>query len=234
MNRDLGVWTNEDSALVLIDYQPEQFESIRSDTPQDLIELNTRWLARVAKAFDVPIVLSTVGVASGRLSPTQPAIAAELEGIEPIDRSSMNSFEDQAFREAVAATGRQRLIFGALQTEVCLTFAVIEALKAGYAAQFVADAVGGRSEVAHLTGIERMSLAGAVPNTTLAVVMEWFRDWAGPLADAAREVTVWYLAEAGSPMRGPRSKTARNTSKRALPARLNPDLPPGRASSSVR
>ena len=195
MNRDLGVWTNEDSALVLIDYQPEQFESIRSDTPQDLIELNTRWLARAAKSFDVPIVLSTVGVASGRLSPTQPAIAAELEGIEPIDRSSMNSFEDQAFREAVAATGRKRLIFGALQTEVCLTFAVIEALKAGYEAQFVTDAVGGRSEVAHLTGIERMSLAGAVPNTTLAVVMEWFRDWAGPLADAAREVTVWYLAE---------------------------------------
>jgi nicotinamidase-related amidase len=195
MNRDLGVWTNEDSALVLIDYQPEQFESIRSDTPQDLIELNTRWLARAAKAFDVPIVLSTVGVASGRLSPTQPAIAAELAGIEPIDRSSMNSFEDQAFREAVAATGRKRLIFGALQTEVCLTFAVIEALKAGYEAQFVTDAVGGRSEVAHRTGIERMSLAGAVPNTTLAVVMEWFRDWGGPLADAAREVTVWYLAE---------------------------------------
>jgi len=195
MNRDLGVWTNEDSALVLIDYQPEQFESIRSDTPQDLIELNTRWLARAAKAFDVPVVLSTVGVASGRLSPTQPAIAAELEGIEPIDRSSMNSFEDQAFREAVAATGRKRLIFGALQTEVCLTFAVIEALKAGYAAQFVADAVGGRSEVAHLTGIERMSLAGAVPNTTLAVVMEWFRDWTGPLAEPAREVTAWYLGE---------------------------------------
>ena len=195
MNRDLGVWTSEDSALVLIDYQPEQFESIRSDTPQDLIELNTRWLARAAKAFDVPIVLSTVGVASGRLSPTQPAIAAELAGIEPIDRSSMNSFEDQAFREAVAATGRKRLIFGALQTEVCLTFAVIEALKAGYEAQFVTDAVGGRSEVAHRTGIERMSLAGAVPNTTLAVVMEWFRDWGGPLADAAREVTVWYLAE---------------------------------------
>ena len=195
MNRDLGVWTSEDCALVLIDYQPEQFESIRSETPEDLIELNTRWLARAAKAFDVPIVLSTVGVDSGRLSPTQPAIPAELEGIEPIDRSSMNSFEDQAFRDAVAATGRKRLIFGALQTEVCLTFAVIEALKAGYEAQFVTDAVGGRSELAHRTGIERLSLAGAVPNTTLAVVMEWFRDWAGPLADAAREVTVWYLAE---------------------------------------
>src|SRR6201993_4038112 len=195
MNRDLGVWTNEDCALVLIDYQPEQFESIRSDTPQDLIGLNTRWLARAAKAFGVPVVLSTVGVASGRLSPTQPAIAAELEGIEPIDRSSMNSFEDQAFRAAVAATGRKRLIFGALQTEVCLTFAVIEALKAGYEAQFVTDAVGGRSEIAHLTGIERLSVAGAVPNTALGVVVEWFRDWAGPLAEPARKVTGWYLTE---------------------------------------
>jgi nicotinamidase-related amidase len=195
MNRDLGVWTSNDCALVLIDYQPEQFESIRSETPQDLIELNTRWLARAAKAFDVPIVLSTVGVGSGRLSPTQPAIAAELEGIEPIDRSSMNSFESEAFREAVAATGRKRLVFGALQTEVCLTFAVIEAVKAGYEAQFVTDAVGGRSDVAHLTGIERMSLAGAVPNTALGVIVEWFRDWAGPLAEPARKVTGWYLTE---------------------------------------
>jgi nicotinamidase-related amidase len=195
MNRDLGVWTNEDCALVLIDYQPEQFASIRSETPADLIELNTRWLARAAKAFDVPIVLSTVGVASGRLSPTQPAILAELEGIEPIDRSSMNSFEDQAFREAVVATGRRRLIFGALQTEVCLTFAVIEALKAGYEAQFVTDAVGGRSEIAHQTAIDRLSFAGAVPNTALGVVAEWFRDWGGPLADAARGVLGWYVAE---------------------------------------
>jgi nicotinamidase-related amidase len=195
MNKDLGVWTSEECALVLIDYQKEQIESIRSETPADLIELHVRFLVRTAKAFGVPIVLSTVGVAYGFNSPTQPAILAELPDIEPIDRSSMDSFEDQAFREAVAATGRKRLIFGALQTEVCLTFAVIEALKAGYEAQFVTDAVGGRSEVAHLTGIERMSLAGAVPNTTLAVVMEWFRDWAGPLADVAREVTVWYLAE---------------------------------------
>jgi nicotinamidase-related amidase len=195
MNRDLGVWTSDDCALVLIDYQPEQFESIRSETPQDLIELNTRWLARAAKAFDVPIVLSTVGVGSGRLSPTQPAIAAELEGIEPIDRSSMNSFESYAFREAVAATGRRRLIFGALQTEVCLAFAVIEALKAGYEAEFVSDAVGSRSEIAHRTGVRRLSAAGAVPNTTLAVAMEWFRDWTGPLAEPAREVTAWYLGE---------------------------------------
>jgi nicotinamidase-related amidase len=195
MNRELGVFTSEDCALVLIDYQPEQLESIRSDTAHDLIELHTRWLVRAAKAFHMPIVLSTVGVESGRLSPTLPAIADELEGVEPIDRTSMNSFEDRGFREAVAATGRKRLVFGALQTEVCLTFAVIEALKAGYEAQFVTDAVGGRSEIAHQTGIQRMSLAGAVPNTTVAVVMEWFRDWDGPLAEPGREVTAWYLLE---------------------------------------
>ena len=96
MNRDLGVWTNDDSALVLIDYQRDQFESIRSETPADLIELNTRWLVRAAKAFDVPIVLSTIGVESGINSPTVPAIAAELDGIEPIDRSSTNSFDSDA------------------------------------------------------------------------------------------------------------------------------------------
>jgi nicotinamidase-related amidase len=195
MNRDLGVRTNEDCALVLIDYQPEQFESLGSETPADLIELNTRWLARAAKAFDVPIVLSTIGVEAGANGPTLPTIAVELEGIEPIDRSSTNSFDSDAFREAVAATGRKRLIFGALQTEVCLAFAVIEALKAGYEAEFVTDAVGSRSEIAHRTGVRRLSLAGAVPNTTLAVVMEWFRDWAGPLAEPARRVTGWYLAE---------------------------------------
>jgi len=195
MNRELGVWTNEECALVLIDYQQDQLESIRSETPADLIELNTRWLARAAKAFDVPIVLSTIGVEAGINRPTEPAIAAELEGVESIDRSSTNSFESEAFRDAVAATGRKRLIFGALQTEVCLAFAVIEALKAGYEAQFVTDAVGSRSEIAHRTGMERLSLAGAVPNTALGVVVEWFRDWGGPLAEAAREVTGWYLAE---------------------------------------
>src|SRR5689334_12979929 len=99
MNRDLGVWTSEECALVLIDYQKEQLESIRSETPAELIELHVRWLAKTARAFDVPVVLSTVGVEYGFNSPTQPAILAELPDIEPIDRSSMNSFESQEFRE---------------------------------------------------------------------------------------------------------------------------------------
>jgi len=196
MNRDLGVWTYEDCALVLIDYQPEQLEAIRSETPADLIELHTRWLARTAKAFDVPIVVSTVGVESGRLSRTPPALLAELDGIELIDRSSMAAFESEAFRDAVAATGRERLIFGGLQTEVCLAFAVIEALKSGYEAQFVTDAVGSRSQIEHRTAIERLSLAGAVPNTAIGVFCELFRDWAGPLGPAAQELSGWYFREA--------------------------------------
>jgi nicotinamidase-related amidase len=195
MNRDLGVWTYDDCALVLIDYQREMFEVIRSETRADLVELNTRLLARTAKALDMPIVLSTVGVGYGFNGPTQPAILGELPDIEVIDRTSMNAFEDQAFREAVAATGRKQLIIGGLHTEICLSFATVHALKAGYDAMFVTDAVGGRSQVAHRTGLERLSHAGAVPSTALAVNTELFRDWASPLAGPARDVIYWYFTE---------------------------------------
>ena len=196
MNKDLGVWTHEDCALVLIDYQKEMFEVIRSETDAALVELHVRLLARIAKALDMPIVLSTVGVGLGFNGPTLPSVLAELEGVEPIDRSSMNAFEDDAFREAVKATGRKRLIIGGLHTEICLTFATVQALKDGYDAMFVTDAVGGRSQVAHRTGIERLAHAGAVPTTALAVNTELFRDWASPAAGAAGEVIYWYFTEA--------------------------------------
>jgi nicotinamidase-related amidase len=195
MAKELGVWTYEDCAFVLIDYQKEMFETIRSETRADLAELNVRLLARAAKAFDLPVVLSTVGVAYHINGPTRPAIAAELPGLEPIDRTSMNAFEDRPFREAIAKTGKKRLIVGGLHTEICLAFAVVEALKAGYEVMFVTDAVGGRSQTAHRTAIERMEHAGAVPTTALAVVTELFRDWNSPLAGKAREVIYWYFAE---------------------------------------
>ncbi len=169
MNRDLGVWT--------------------------VVELNVRLLARTAKAFNMPIVLSTVGVTAGFNGPTRPAILSELPGVQVLDRTTMNAFEDRAFREAVKKTGRKRLIFGGLHTEICLTFATVQALKDGYEAMFVTDAVGGRSQTAHRTAIERLSHAGAVPNTALAVLCELFRDWTSPLADKAREVIAWYFAE---------------------------------------
>jgi nicotinamidase-related amidase len=195
MNNELGVWTSEDCALVLIDYQNEMFEVIRSETSADLVEMHVRLLAKAAKAFDMPIVLSTVGVGFGFNGPTLPSVLSELEGIEPIDRSSMNAFEDEAFSEAVRATGRKRLIIGGLHTEICLTFATVQALKDGYEVMFVADAVGGRSQAAHRTGIERLSHAGAVPTTALAVVTELFRDWASPLAAPAQDVIYWYFNE---------------------------------------
>jgi nicotinamidase-related amidase len=143
----------------------------------------------------MPIVLSTVGVAYHINGSTRPAIAAELPGLEPIDRTSMNAFEDRPFREAIERTARKRLIIGGLHTEICLAFAVVEALKRDYEVMFVADAVGGCSQTAHRTAIERMAHAGAVPTTALAVVTELFRDWASPLADKARDVINWYFAE---------------------------------------
>jgi nicotinamidase-related amidase len=109
MMKDLGVWTAEDSALVLIDYQNEMFEVIRSETNADLVELHVRLLAKTATAFGIPRVLSTVGVEYGFNGPTLPSFLSELDGIVPIDRSSMNAFEDSAFREAVKATGRSDL-----------------------------------------------------------------------------------------------------------------------------
>jgi nicotinamidase-related amidase len=191
----LGVWTSDDCALVLIDYQKEMFQSIRSETSADLVELHVRLLARTAKAFNMPIVLSTVGVQAGFNGPTRPAILAELPGASAIDRTSMNAFEDQAFREAVKKTSRKRLIIAGLHTEICLTFASVQALKDGYDVMYVADAVGGRSQVAHRTAIARLAHAGAVPTTALAVLTELFRDWRSPLAKQALEVIEWYFEE---------------------------------------
>jgi nicotinamidase-related amidase len=195
MTNDLGVWTADDCALVLIDYQKEMFEVIRSETSADLVEMHVRLLARTAKAFDVPIVLSTVGVGYGFNGPTLPSILAEIEGVEPIDRSSMNAFEDEAFTQAVKSTGRKRLIIGGLHTEICLTFASVSALKAGYDVMYVTDAVGGRSQAAHGTAIQRLAHAGGVPTTALAVTTELFRDWAGPLYEPALDTIYWYFRE---------------------------------------
>src|SRR3954451_4250986 len=198
MASDLGVWKAEDCALVLIDYQPAMMEVIRSETNADLVELHARMLAKTAKAYDMPIVLSTVGVELGFNGPTIPSILEELDGIDPIDRTSVNAFEDDGFREAIEATGSKRLIIGARHTAICIACTTVEARKTGYDVLYVADAVGGRSEVAHRTSIERLAYAGAVPPTALAVVTETFRDWASPLSEAAGGVIYWYFNEVGN------------------------------------
>lgn len=153
---------------MLIDCQNEIFEIMRSETRSDLDELHARLSAKTTKAFGMPIVLSTVGVEYGFNGSTLPSIVSKLDSIEPINWSSMNEFEDQAFRQAAEATGRKRLIIGGFQAEICLMFTTVQALKDGYNVLHVTDAVGGRSQTARSTGIERLADAGAVPTTPLA------------------------------------------------------------------
>ena len=195
MRKAEGVWRYQDVALVLIDYQKEMFDTVRSETGPELIDLNVRLLIKAAKAFNIPVVLSTVGVEMGVNQPTRQSILDELPGIQIIDRSSMNAWEDPVFRKAVEKTGKKRLIFGALYTEICLAFPVVDALQDGYEVTFVVDAVGGLSQLAHRTAIDRLAHAGGVPNTALALVTELFRDWKSPVADKARAIIKPYLAE---------------------------------------
>jgi nicotinamidase-related amidase len=189
-----GIWDASECALILIDYQPEMFKAVRSMDPKEL-EMNIVTLTKTAKAFDIPVVLSTVGVEMGVNHATIEALAQVIPESHPIDRSSMNAWEDKNFLKAVKATGRKRLVFGALWTEICLAFPVVDALKDGYDVAIVADAVGGQSKEEHDIAMLRMIHAGAVPNTTTAMIAEWFRDWKSPRAKAGREILVPYLKE---------------------------------------
>jgi nicotinamidase-related amidase len=195
MSKQQSVLKYEEAALILIDYQKEMFEQVRSEVPPALIELNVRLLIKIAKAFGMPIVLSTVGVQMGVNGPTRESILAELPDARVIDRSSMNAWEDDAFRAAIKGSGRKRLVFAALWTEICLAFPVVDALREGYEVTFVVDAVGGMSQLAHTTAIQRLVAAGAVPQTTVAVVAELFRDWKSPAGGRAREILKPYLSD---------------------------------------
>ena len=143
--------TPQNAALVLIDYQPSQFATVRS-MDQDLLRKNVVSTVKAAKAFGLPIVHSTVNVASGQQQPTVPELAELLEDNPPIDRTSVNSWEDIDFVAAVHATGRRKLIFCALWTEVCMAFAALDALREGYEVYPVVDAIGGTSLEAHRAG----------------------------------------------------------------------------------
>lgn len=168
--------TPQNSALVLIDYQPSQFATVRSiDT--DLLLKNIVSTLKAVKAFDLPVVHSTVNVANGQ-EPTVPELAELLEAEPPIDRTTVNSWEDVEFLEAVRATGRRKLIFCALWTEVCMSFAALDALREGYEVYPVVDAIGGTSPEAHRAGLERVVQAGGRPISWVSLACELQRDWA--------------------------------------------------------
>lgn len=167
--------TPANSALVVIDYQPSQVQTVRSmDT--DLLVRNIVSVARIAKTYGLPIVLSTVNVANGQ-GRTVPELAEVLSDNAEIDRTQINAWEDVEFRAAVESTGRKKLIMTALWTEVCLTFPSLDALRAGYEVYPVVDAVGGTSLEAHRAGLERIGQAGAQPISWVSLACELQRDW---------------------------------------------------------
>lgn len=187
--------TPENAALILIDYQPPQINTIRSMDSRELIA-NAVSLAQTAKAYGLPMILSTVGVASGLNPDTVTALKGAMQGAINIDRSSINAWEDADFVKAVEATGRKKLIMGALWTEVCLAFPATDALRAGYEVFVPYDAVAGTSTVAHQSGLRRCELLGAQPVSWIAVLCELQRDW-------AHESTTAAMVKIGSENGGP-------------------------------
>jgi len=186
--------TPENCALVLIDYQPEQIATVTS-SPVAEIFLNVIALCKLARAYDVPVILSTVGVGLGVNQGSAAEILAELPGVREIDRTGVNSWEDPEFRKAIEATGRRKIVIGGLWTEVCLAFPTLDMLAEGYEVYPVADAVGGISPVSHDRAFDRMIAAGAQPVTAISFGSELMRNWARPSSDEFRKVLRWYFPQ---------------------------------------
>jgi nicotinamidase-related amidase len=168
--------TPQNAALLIIDFQPVQVHSIASMEKRTLVA-NVTAVARTAKLYGLPIVLTTVNVSTGRNEPTIHQLREVLGDVEAIDRTSINAWEDADFAAAVRATGRKKLIMVALWTEVCLVFPALDALQAGFEVYPVIDAVGGTSPAAHAAGLERIIQAGAKPTSWVQVICELQRDW---------------------------------------------------------
>jgi nicotinamidase-related amidase len=146
----------------------------------------------------------TINVATGRGQPTLPELADLLKDDKPVDRTTVKSWEDVEFVQAVHATGRRKLIFCALWTEICLTFAALDALREGYEVYPVVDAIGGTSPEAHRAGLDRVILAGGQPISSVPPIP------ASSRSTPSRPLTGWtldgYLMLArlsGSHTRGP-------------------------------
>ena len=173
---DNRILTPQNSAVILIDHQPQMAFAVQS-IDRTLLVNNVTGLAKAAKVFNVPTVLTSVAEKSFS-GPIFPEVQAVFPDLTPIDRTSMNSWDDKRFVDAVKATGRKKLVMAALWTEVCLTMPALDALREGYEVYVVTDASGGVSKEAHDAAIARLVQAGATPVTWLQVLLEYQRDWA--------------------------------------------------------
>jgi len=165
----------QDSILVLIDHQPYQLANLNSHEPQMVVN-NATGLAKMAKAFNVPTILTSVIAERGGL--IFPQITDVFPGQEVIDRTFINTWEDRKVVDMVRATGRKQLILAGLWTEVCVAMPAIQAAGEGWDVTVVTDASGGVSVEAHELAIQRMLGAGVNMMTWMAVGAEWQRDWA--------------------------------------------------------
>lgn len=182
--------TPQNSTLLLIDHQPQMIFGVHSHDRQSLRN-NVEALAKAAKVFGVPTILTTVAAESFS-GPLIDEIQNVFPGQEIYDRTSMNTWDDQRVVDAIKKTGRKKLVIAALWTEVCLTMPALKALQEGYEVYMVTDASGGTSVEAHDMAVARLIQAGVVPVTWQQVMLEWQRDWARqetyePITNIARE-----------------------------------------------
>ena len=185
--------TPQNAVLALIDYQPDQYAGVGS-TRHDELLVHVTMLGRVAAAFELPVILSTVYVKHGMLG-TNAELLEALPDVPEIDRTTMNSWEDPEFREAVKRTGRKKLIIAGLWTEVCVAFPTLDALREGYQVYVVADAIGGVSRIAHESAMQRMIQAGATPISVLGLACELQRDWGRSEANRLRAIMREYFGK---------------------------------------
>lgn len=172
----LDLLTPQNSQLIIIDHQPQMAFGVQSIDRQAL-KNNVVALAKSAKTFKVPTTITTVETESFS-GHTYPEILAVLPDNKIIERTSMNSWDDDTFVAAVKATGRKKLLLTGLWTETCIALPTIQAIHDGYEVYVVEDCCGDVNQLSHDNAMKRMIQAGATPVTALSVMLELQRDWA--------------------------------------------------------
>jgi nicotinamidase-related amidase len=171
-----GLLTPGDCALALIDYQPAMFSGVGSHDKTTIVQ-NVQIIAKAARLFKVPTILSTVAAESfsGAMIPE---VSGIYPGQKPIDRTSINAWLDPNFKAAVEKTGKKKIVLAGLWTEACVLFPTLDLLQAGYEVYVPTDACGDISTEAHERAVARLVQAGAVPITSLQFLFELQQDWA--------------------------------------------------------
>ncbi|MES2626155.1 MAG: hydrolase [Pseudomonadota bacterium] len=176
MNPFHHLYTANDTALVFIDHQPQMTFGVSNIDRATLIN-NVVLLAKVAREFKVPVILTAVETESFS-GYVWPQLLDVFPGQSVVERSSMNAWDDEGFRKAIEATGRKNIILTGLWTEVCVTWPTLSMLAEGYNIYVVEDCCGATSAAAQDAALSRMVQAGAVRLTTIGALLEWQRDWA--------------------------------------------------------